>query len=163
MLQTTENKLGKTVRLTNTAECYENINSFVIVHRMNSTQPCLACSRLSDSGEDAKVKGTRKVGGAGKRKKEKGKKSFLPFYFRVCAFSLGSWNRLRLVRHVNQTHLFLVRVSSIYHDVAERTALQSGSARNIFLGNFNVWPNVCYSVWLIELKRMAFEAFSTWL
>ena len=26
----------------------------------------LACSRLSDSGEDAKVKGTRKVGGAGK-------------------------------------------------------------------------------------------------
>ena len=29
-----------------------------------------ACSRLSDSGEDAKVKGTRKVGGAGKRKKE---------------------------------------------------------------------------------------------
>ena len=24
----------------------------------------LACSRLSDSGEDAKVKGTRKVGGA---------------------------------------------------------------------------------------------------
>ena len=30
----------------------------------------LACSRLSDSGEDAKGKGTRKVGGAGKRKKE---------------------------------------------------------------------------------------------
>ena len=26
--------------------------------------------RLSNSGEDAKVKGTRKVGGAGKRKKE---------------------------------------------------------------------------------------------
>ena len=29
----------------------------------------LACSRLSDSGEDAKVKGTRKVGEAGKSKK----------------------------------------------------------------------------------------------
>ena len=27
-----------------------------------------ACSRLSYSGEDAKVKGARKVGGAGKRK-----------------------------------------------------------------------------------------------
>ena len=44
----------------------------------------LACSRLSDSGEDAKVKGTRKVGG--------------PFNFRVRAFSgpdyLGAWNRL---------------------------------------------------------------------
>ena len=40
----------------------------------------LACSRLSDSREDAKEKGTRKVSGAGK--------SFLPFYFRVCAFSL---------------------------------------------------------------------------
>ena len=33
----------------------------------------VASSRLSDSGEDAKVKGTRKVGGAGKRKKEKGR------------------------------------------------------------------------------------------
>ena len=32
----------------------------------------LACSRFSDSGEDAKEKATRKV---------------LPFYFRVCAFS----------------------------------------------------------------------------
>ena len=28
----------------------------------------IACSRLSDRGEDAKVKGTRKVGWAGKRK-----------------------------------------------------------------------------------------------
>ena len=27
----------------------------------------IACSRLSDSGEDAKDKGTRKVGGAGKK------------------------------------------------------------------------------------------------
>ena len=38
----------------------------------------LACSRPSDSGEDAKEKVTQKVGGAGKR--------FLPFYFRVSAF-----------------------------------------------------------------------------
>ena len=30
----------------------------------------VACFRLPDSGEDAKEKGTRKVGGAGKRKKE---------------------------------------------------------------------------------------------
>ena len=30
----------------------------------------VACSRLSDSGEDVKVKGTRKVVGAGKRKEE---------------------------------------------------------------------------------------------
>ena len=30
----------------------------------------IACSRLSDNGEDAKVKGVRKVGGAGNRKKE---------------------------------------------------------------------------------------------
>ena len=34
----------------------------------------VASSRLSDSGEDAKVKGMRKVGGVGKRKKEKGKR-----------------------------------------------------------------------------------------
>ena len=31
----------------------------------------VACSRLSDGGEDAKVKGTLKVVGAGKRRKEK--------------------------------------------------------------------------------------------
>ena len=30
----------------------------------------LACSRLSDSGKDAKVKGTRKVGGVKKRKRK---------------------------------------------------------------------------------------------
>ena len=29
----------------------------------------VACSRVSDSGKDAKKKGTRKVGGVGKRKK----------------------------------------------------------------------------------------------
>ena len=32
--------------------------------------------RLSDSGEDAKEKGTQKVGAAGKRKKEKGRDVF---------------------------------------------------------------------------------------
>ena len=40
-----------------------------------------ACSRLSDSGEDAKVKGTRK--GCEAWKKEN---FFLPFYFLVHAF-----------------------------------------------------------------------------
>ena len=43
----------------------------------------MACSRLSDSGEDAKEKGTRKV----------------PFYFRVCAFSI---QRTRLSRSLQQ-------------------------------------------------------------
>ena len=55
----------------------------------------LSCSRLSDSGEDAEVKGTRKVGGA---------KKLFPVSFRfilVYALSqisgsdyLGAWNRL---------------------------------------------------------------------
>ena len=44
------------------------------------------CYRLSDSGEDAKVKGTLKVGGAGKRRKD---------MFALSQFSyLGAWNRL---------------------------------------------------------------------
>ena len=40
----------------------------------------LPCSRLSDSGEGAKVTGRRKVGGAGKRggKKERSRRSFCP-------------------------------------------------------------------------------------
>ena len=53
----------------------------------------LACFRLSGSGEDAKVKGTRKVGGAKKRK------SFLSFYFRLRAFLI---QRPRLSRNLEQ-------------------------------------------------------------
>ena len=71
-------------------------------------EPSLACSRLSYSGEDAKVKGMRKVGGAGKRKKE-GISALPLFSFHPCFFflffmfalsqfsgpdSLGAWNRL---------------------------------------------------------------------
>ena len=63
----------------------------------------IACSRVSDSGEDAKEKGTRKVSGAGKSRKGKraasALPSFLPFYFRVCAFSI---QRTRLSRSLEQ-------------------------------------------------------------
>ena len=51
--------------------------------------PYLACSRLLGSGEEAKEKGTQKVGWAGKRKRFPVFFfffSFPPFYFRVCAF-----------------------------------------------------------------------------
>ena len=50
----------------------------------------VACSRLSDSGEDAKEKGTRKV------------------YFRVCAFSI---QRTRLSQSLEQA-MSSVKVSS---------------------------------------------------
>ena len=60
----------------------------------------LACSRLSDSGEDAKVKGTRKVGGA-----KKGKPLLSPVFalsqFRGPNY-LGAWNRVGLCRPVLQ-------------------------------------------------------------
>ena len=65
--------------------------------------PRLACSRLSDSWEDAKVKGTRKVGGVGKRKKPpllSPVSSRFIFVFALSQFSgldyLGAWNRLLL-------------------------------------------------------------------
>ena len=64
----------------------------------------LACSRLSDSGEDAKEKGTRKVG-----KKKKGRESFLPFYFRVSAFSI---QRTRLSRSLEQTRTSEAEISN---------------------------------------------------
>ena len=57
-----------------------------------------------------KEEGTRKVGGAGKRKR-KGLPSFLPFCFRVCAFliqrtqlfwsleqGIGNWTVLALIK-----------------------------------------------------------------
>ena len=39
------------------------------LHTLSASK--IACSRLSDCGEDAKVKGMRKVGGAGKKGKRK--------------------------------------------------------------------------------------------
>ena len=68
----------------------------------------VACSGLSESGEDAKVKGTRKGGGTGKRKKEGRERdspapslpSFLPFYFRVRALSI---QQARLTRSLDGT------------------------------------------------------------
>ena len=67
--------------------------------------PALACSKLSNSGEDAKEKGTRKVGGAGK--KEKKVSSHFIFVFALSQFSkpdhLGAWNRpLQLSLFVSQ-------------------------------------------------------------
>ena len=72
-------------------------------------EPSLACSRLSDSGEDAKVKGKRKVGGARKRKKEKGRDTrpsslqfpavFFLSFFHFRAFSI---QRTRLSRNLEQ-------------------------------------------------------------
>ena len=70
----------------------------------------LACSRLSDSGEDAKVKGTRKVGGARKRKR------FFPlvllfiYFFHVRAFSI---QRTQLSPSLEQVRFNLIRISPV--------------------------------------------------
>ena len=69
-------------------------------------EPSLACSRLSDSSEDAKVKGTRKVGGARKRKKE-GIPALPLFSFHPCFYSFFhvrafSIQRTRLSRSLEQ-------------------------------------------------------------
>ena len=70
-------------------------------------------SRLSDSGEEAKVKGTRKVGGVGKREREApALPSFLPFYFRVRAFSI---QRPRLSKSLEQAKLFADVISKVAH------------------------------------------------
>ena len=78
----------------------------------------IACSRLSDSGEDAKVKGTRKVGGSKKRKRKGAAlplPSFLPFYFRLRAFA------------IQQALLFLSleQDSSIMKSIADEIRRQS--------------------------------------
>ena len=52
------------------------LNSFLV-----EVQTKLACFRLSDGGEDAKVKGTRKVGGAGR-----GGLVFTRFFFSCSRF-----------------------------------------------------------------------------
>ena len=69
------------------------------IEKMTYKCTSVASSRLSDSAEDAKVKGTRKVCGRGKGK------SFLPFYFRVRAFSIQG---ARLSRSLRQASTFVI-------------------------------------------------------
>ena len=76
------------------------LNSFVV-----EVQTKLACFRLSDGGEDAKVKGTRKVGGAGRV-------GFHPFFslmFALSQFSgpdyLRAWNRKNEAGYVRAVYV----------------------------------------------------------
>jgi len=79
-------------------------NSFVVIidSFIITVTPPLACSRLSDSGEEDKEKGTRKVGVAGERKRETEKGRELPHDLFSCLrflnsadpTTLGAWNRL---------------------------------------------------------------------
>ena len=48
----------------------KDINLTPMIKLNHNITLLLACSRLLDSGEDEKEKGTQKVGGVGKRKKE---------------------------------------------------------------------------------------------
>ena len=71
----------------------------------------LACSRLSDSGEDGKVKGGRKVGGGkggggGERGGGKGSRLSSPqFYFRVSALSIQLTRTTRSLEQANIRHI----------------------------------------------------------
>ena len=74
----------------------------------------LAFSMLSDSGEDAKVKGMQKVGGAKNRKRKAHfLPSFLPFYFRAFlrALSIQRAQLSRSLEHATATFL----LSQVYY------------------------------------------------
>ena len=64
----------------------------------NENADVIVCSRLSDSGEKAKVKGTRKVGGRREKALFSPVYSLFIFVFVLSQFSaldyLGAWNRL---------------------------------------------------------------------
>ena len=108
-------------------------------------------SQASESGVDAKVKGTRKSGGVGKRKKEKGKRKgeraqfpapslprFLPFHFRVRAFLI---QQARLTRSLDRTGYekrgrgghnlssFLPLIYIIFLSISPRVALRKKDDR----------------------------------
>ena len=65
----------------------------------------LACSRLSDSGEDGKVKGGRKVPGGGGKEAAFPLPSLLPFYFRVSAFSIQLARTTQSLEQANIRHI----------------------------------------------------------
>ena len=72
----------------------------------------LAFSRLSDSGDDAKVKGMQKVGGVKNRKRKAHfLPSFLPFYFRLRALSIQRAQLSRSLEHATATFL----LSQVYY------------------------------------------------
>ena len=84
-----------------------------MTERLESLSVFVTCSRLSDSGKEAKVKGAQKVGWVGKREKEApALPSFLPFYFRVRAFSI-QWPRLS--KSLEQAKLFADVISKAAH------------------------------------------------
>ena len=99
----------------------------------------LACSRLSDSGEDAKVKGTRKVRWRGEKGEAPSLPSFLPFYFRLRAFSIQRAQLSRTLEKVtlDSTNWFrsftlkmnpdMCYLSESYqsHDLSSKTLQQS--------------------------------------
>ena len=67
-----------------------------ILHLDQKVAKCIACSRLSDSGEDAKEWGRREGGRHAKRlrnrKKGKGKKPFRPVFFSFFMFALSQFS-----------------------------------------------------------------------
>ena len=68
----------------------------------------IACSRLSDSGEDTKEKDTRKVGGAKKRKRKKPLLSQVSSRF-IFVFALSQFSRPDYLRAWNSLHCTMKR------------------------------------------------------
>ena len=68
----------------------------------------IACSRLSDSGEDMKEKDTRKVGGAKKRKRKKPLLSPVSSRF-IFVFALSQFSRPDYLRAWNRLHCTMKR------------------------------------------------------
>ena len=118
----------------------------------------VACSRLSDSGEAAKEKGTRKVGGAGKRKKEGSPPPLSPvssrfiFVFALSQFSgpnyLGAWNRLGGER---RKFFFSPRVVLVLARVGKRGRILGGK-KNV-CGEVNEQWNILDSIDSVWIGR----------
>ena len=89
-------------------------------------------------GEHAKEKGTRKVGGAGKKKrKRKGVSSRFIFVFAVSQFSgpdyFGAWNRL--ARMLSLTISFALNPEEFHVVVVEGKELEVVSSTNLLTRN----------------------------
>ena len=113
----------------------------------------VACSRLSDSGKDAKEKGTRKLAG---REKEKGREpapafpSFLPFYFRVCAFSI---QRTRLSRSLEQARWGEEKIVFFPACRARSRAAESSGKKKTVCGQVNEQWNILDSIDSVWIGR----------
>ena len=103
----------------------------------------IACSRLSDSGEDTKERDTRKVGGAKKRKRKKPLLSPVSSHF-IFVFTLSQFSRPYYLRARNRLHCTMKgKVDGLWNKIF--MGIFRSTLHGFFLFLWPLWLNHTHS------------------